>query len=138
MRLYATPGDVAEWIGLDTPPDNAKTLIRHASLLVESATRLDRYNVDMDGKPTEYKVAEAFRDATCEQVALWHANDMNPAKGFAGQTGQVQSQSVPGGSVSYSGALSAAEMGAAVTSLSDSAIHILKNAGLGKGQVTYL
>lgn len=138
MRLYATPGDVADWIGEETPPENADSLIRNASLLVEAATRLDRYSVDLDGKPTDYRIAEAFRDATCAQAALWHANDMNPAKGFAGQTGQIQSQSVPGGSVSYSGALSAAEMGAAVTGLCDSAINILRNAGLGKGQVIYL
>ena len=138
MRLYATPGDVADWLGLETPPDNAQSLIRDASLLVEAATRLDRYQVDVDGKPAEYRVAQAFRDATCAQVALWHANGMEPAKGFAGQTGQIQSQSVPGGSVSYAGALTAAEMGAAVTSLGDSAVHILKNAGLGKGRVIYL
>lgn len=138
MRTYATPGDVAEWIGLETPPDNAESLIRHASLLVEAATRLDRYATDVEGKPTAFDVAQAFRDATCAQVELWHTNGMNPSKGFAGQSGQIQSQSVPGGSVSYSGALSAAEMGAAVTSLSDNAIHILKNAGLGKGQVIYL
>lgn len=138
MRLYATPGDIADWIGLETPPDNAQSLIRDASLLVESATRLDRYQTDIDGKPTEFNVAQAFRDATCAQVALWHANGMNPSKGFAGQTGQVQSQSVPGGSVSYAGALTATEMGAAVTSLCDAAIHILRNAGLGKGQAIYL
>lgn len=138
MRLYATPGDVAEWLSLETPPDNALSLIRHASSLVEAATRLDRYNVDVDGKPTEMRVAEAFRDAVCQQVEMWHRNSMEPGAGFAGQTGQIQSQSVPGGSVSYAGALTAAEMGAAATSLSDAAIQTLRNAGLGRGQVIYL
>lgn len=138
MRLYATPGDVAEWLGQETPPDNAVSLIRHASTLVEAATRLDRYSVDVDGKPTKMEIAEAFREAVCQQVEMWHLNEMNPASGFAGQRGQIQSQSVPGGSVSYAGALGAAEMGAAATALSDAAIQTLRNAGLGKGQVIYL
>lgn len=138
MRTYATPADIAEWIGLETPPDNAPQLIRHASSLVEAATRLDRYNTDADGKPTQYEIAQAFRDAVCQQVEVWHANGIDPAKGAAGQIGQIQSQSVPGGSVTYAGALTAAEIGAAATSLSEAAAHTLRNAGLGRGQVVYL
>lgn len=137
MRIYAEPDDlVPDWVS--TPPANAKALIRAASIMVERATRLDRYDVDKDGYPTEPAVKAAFRDACLSQVALWHTAGLNPAGGVVGQAPQITSQSVPGGSVSYAQPLGAEQLGQAATTLSAEALNILRSAGLGRTEVVII
>lgn len=136
MRTYATEADVQEWSGTTDPV--APSDIRAASALVENATRLDHYDVDADGHPTSGPIAEAFREATCEQVAGWSAAGINVAAGAVGQSPRITSQSVPAGSVSYASPIGTAELGAAATSLSTAAALILRNAGLMRDDVRIL
>lgn len=136
MRTYATEADVQEWSGTTDPV--APSDIRAASALVENATRLDHYDVDADGYPTSGPIAEAFREATCEQVAGWAAAGINVSAGAVGQSPRITSQSVPAGSVSYASPIGTAELGAAATSLSTAAALILRNAGLMRDDVRIL
>lgn len=136
MRTYATAADVKEWTGNTDPVDPAS--IRTASALVEHATRLDRYDIDTDGYPTSATIAEAFREAVCEQVSTWAAARINVAAGAVGQAPRITSQSVDGGSVSYATPIGTAELGTAATTLSSGAALILRNAGLMRDDVTIL
>lgn len=122
---------------MEEVPDNAQRLIRSASLMVESATRMDYYNVDDEGKPTDMRIIEAFKYATLAQVSFWDAAKLDPAKGATGQTPHITSQSVPGGSVSYGGTQSTQELGRAATSLCSEAVEYLRTAGLLRGHVRY-
>lgn len=129
MRTYATADDLAPaW--LDAAPANADRLIRAASLLVTGATRLARYPRDTDGYATEDRHIEAFRDATCQQVAVWASSGIDPDKGTTGQAPHLTSQSAGSGSVSYSGVQTTQELGAAATTLADASLLILAEAGL--------
>lgn len=137
MRLYATPDDlVPEW--MDTAPDNARRLIRAASVKVEHATRMARYAVDGDGLPTEPAVKNAMRDAVCHQVAVWTTAGLDPNAGTAGQNLYIQSQSVDGGSVTFGGHVSIEDRTAAATGLDQGTLEILSNAGLLTADVTLL
>ncbi len=145
MRIYATVDDIYERLGLSPeqepqvlPHNKALSLLRSASLLVENATRLATYDVDTNGLPTEPKIIEAFKLATLQQIATWYFSNIDPDKGGVGQTAQISSQSVDGGSVSYSGAVSAQELGYAATSLTDLAVEYLRSAGLLNRSVRYL
>jgi hypothetical protein len=105
VLVYATDAELGAWC--NPLPDNAETLIRDASGLVRKATRNDIYDVDAAGKPTDPDVIEAFRDATCKQVAIWAANDIDSNKSVAGIEQIPASSSIAGGSVSYDGATNA-------------------------------
>ncbi|WP_162989184.1 hypothetical protein [Glutamicibacter nicotianae] len=134
MRIYATAADVQEWTG-QAPPDNVVPLLRSASGLVEEATMLAVYAVDSDGMPRNAGHATAFKEATCEQVAFWAANGLDPS---AGELVEVQkrvasSKSIKGASVSYDAADTARAKQArvdALRALCTSAFSILRNAGL--------
>lgn len=129
MRIYATPSDLMpDW--LDEIPANATRLIRAASVMVEDTTRLALYATDTQGLPTEPEVIEAFRDAVCNQVAIWHAGELDPNAGAAGQALYVKSQTVDGGSVTLEGHVSVEERTKAATGLDNSTLMILRNAGL--------
>ena len=134
MRIYATAADVLEWTG-QAPPDNVVPLIRSASALVEEATMLAVYAVDSEGMPRHAGHAAAFRDATCEQVAFWAANDLDPTTGELVEVGKrvASSKSIKGASVSYDAADAARAKQARVDALSTlcvAAFQILRNAGL--------
>lgn len=134
MRHYAQPEDlVPEW--LDTAPANARSLIRHASTLVDKATRLARYDVDSDGYPTDEPVATALRNAVCQQVTIWHKANLDPDLGATGQTPHLTGQNAGAGSISYSGAQTTQELGQAATTLADATLAILSTAGLTGGKV---
>jgi|LSQX01.1.fsa_nt_gb hypothetical protein len=129
MRLYAQPEDlIPEW--LDVIPGNAHRLIRAASVLVENATRLGRYDTDAEGYPTQPNTRSAFLAAVCQQVAVWHNADIDPDKGLTGQQATISSQSAGGGSVSYTGTQTTQERGLAAVTLCDQSYLILRNAGL--------
>ncbi|WP_280466066.1 hypothetical protein [Nocardia brasiliensis] len=118
------------WLTEQPDDDEAKLRIRYASQLVRKATRLDLYEVDPAGLPLDLDVAEAFRDATCAQVAMWFGAGIDPAAGTAGRTIGILSQSADGGSVTYADSVSAEEVMASLTGLVPVALDILRNAGL--------
>jgi hypothetical protein len=128
VLVYATDAELGAWC--NPLPDNADSLLRDASALVRKATRNDRYDVDAAGKPTDPDVIEAFRDATCKQVAIWAANDIDSNKGVAGLEQLPASSSIAGASVSYDGAVNA-EIAAAraqsTTALAVEAVDILRD-----------
>lgn len=134
MRVYATPADVQEWTET-APPDNVVPLLRSASALVEEATMLAVYPVNREGLPKSPAHVAAFREATCEQVAFWAANDLDPSKGGLDEQAVkvASSKSVKGASVSYDASDMARAKQArvdALRELSTSAFQILRNAGL--------
>lgn len=137
--LYATTAQLADWSGLP-PTANATQLVRFASGLVRTATKTARYDVDADGAPTDTKVLEAFKDATCAQATLWQTAGINPAAGEIITTTPVTSKGIGSARISYdtsalgsAAALSARTM--AATTLCYEAFLILQNAGLVGGAV---
>ena len=69
-RKYATSGDLAEYLQ-DAPPENADRLLIRASELIDRMLFTARYDVDVDGDPTDTGVIAALKKATCAQVAWW-------------------------------------------------------------------
>lgn len=67
-RSYATSGDLADYLGT-APPAGARRLLVQATRRVDELLIAAVYPVDGDGMPTDPRVAEALRDATCAQVA---------------------------------------------------------------------
>jgi hypothetical protein len=132
LLTYAVPDDLitGQWLDGATPPDNAVTLIRYASALVRTATRNDLYNVQPSGLPVDSDIADAMRDATCCQAAMWSLAGINPAAGVVGREVAIQSQTADGGSVTYADSIKAEEIEAALDRLSKAALLILRNAGL--------
>lgn len=138
MLAYAEPGDLVP-VWLDDEPKGAFRLIRAASALVREATLLARYDADpVTELPTSSRVAAAFRDATCSQVAMWANAKIDPDAGAAGQAPIVASQTVPGGSVTYATGQSQQQAAAAATKLHPGAWTILRNAGLLSAQPSLL
>ncbi|GAA0972709.1 hypothetical protein Q7689_00320 [Nocardiopsis tropica] len=68
--VYATPEELAEWLGLDAPPAGAVTALRDASLTIDGLLIGAVYETDADGKPTDERVAGILRDATCAQASF--------------------------------------------------------------------
>ena len=134
MRIYATAADVQEWTG-QAPPDNVVPLLRSASGLVDEATMLAVYPADTEGLPRLTRHATAFKEATCEQVAFWAANGLDPSTGELVEVEKrvASSKSIKGASVSYDVADTARAKQARVDALRvlcTSAFSILRNAGL--------
>lgn len=135
MLTYAEPDDLMDgW--LPEQPDEAKArlAIRYASILVRRHTACDLYEVDPAGAPTEPDIIEAFRDATCAQAAMWLQAGIDASAGTAGQAIAVKSQTADGGSVTYGDAPTAEQISKSLTSLSQTAVMILRNAGLASSR----
>lgn len=66
--VYATPADLAEWLGLPEPPAGAARALRDASLDVDALLVGAVYAVDGDGAPTDERVADILMQATLHQV----------------------------------------------------------------------
>lgn len=130
MLVYAETNDLLTGNWLLEVPDNAINLVRHASVLVRSMTRLAMYDTLPSGLPEDDDKREAMRDAVCAQVAMWTKSGIDPDAGVAGRTVAVQSQSADGGSVTYANLPSADEVRAATTSLCPLAVEILREGGL--------
>lgn len=127
MLVYADEADLSTHV--DELPDNADTLLRFASVLVQRAARFDVYDTTPAGAPDDPWVIEAFRDATCVQAAMWAANGIDPSKGSAGVDGGVESSSIAGGTVKYDTShVDAAR--ASVDSLCPMAVAVLRAEGL--------
>ena len=135
MLVYATADDLTTW-GLTPTPANAASLLRSASLLVRRATLTTRYAADTAGAPTEPVTIEAFRDATCAQVAAWAAADIDPtAGGVQLQAAPTKAKALGTARVEYdtAAAASVTAMTArtqAATQLCQEAVLILADAGL--------
>lgn len=125
QRVYATEAEYLELTEEDTAPDKINSKLRRASNEVDSHIRAAVYDVDEDGYPTDAKVSEALRDATCAYVEYWEeTGDITGAGAIAGP---VRIGSVSLGGTSTGGASSRTP---ADTRRSDEAITILRNAGL--------
>ncbi|WP_052314081.1 hypothetical protein [Nocardia thailandica] len=131
VLIYAAPDDLIDGAWLTgTVPANAALLIRFASILVRRATMCDRYDTDPTGLPADTVVAEAFRDATCAQAAMWSLAGIDPAAGSVGRELAIASQTADGGSVTYGDTITGAEIDQALNRLHTAALLILRNAGL--------
>lgn len=69
MAAHATSSQLADWIGVAVPPD-AQRLLDRASRLVDGKVTTG-YKVDDAGVPTDVRVRDGLRDATCAQVEFW-------------------------------------------------------------------
>lgn len=66
--VYATPADLAGWLGLPEPPAGAERALRDASLDVDALLVGAVYAVGGDGAPTSSRVADILMQATLHQV----------------------------------------------------------------------
>lgn len=99
MIIYATPEDLQEWV---TPvPANAAALLRSASLMVRTETMTALYAANSEGFPTDTKLLEAFRDATCAQVRAWHGMGVDPSTAGVPSAAPVRSKKLGSGSFEY-------------------------------------
>lgn len=133
-RVYATEADLMTWTG-NPAPENAVSLLRAASSLVEDAALLAYYPTDRAGLPTHPAHVTAFMEATCQQTAYWVANGLDPAAGELSEQDKkiASSKSIKGASISYDSADAAATKQArmlALLTLATSSFVILRNAGL--------
>lgn len=89
-RQYATAAEftASEWATTEPPAGELDSYLMRATRAVERMTVTAVYNTDTAGMPTDTAIREAFRDATCAQVAYW-AN-----------TGDIDGSVAAGGSMS--------------------------------------
>ena len=66
--VYATPADLAAWLGLQEPPAGAVRALRDASLDVDVILVGAVYAVNDEGAPTDPKVADILMQATLYQA----------------------------------------------------------------------
>lgn len=137
MLIYATADDLTDgatpW--LSVAPTNAGSLLRSASLIVSRETKSAFYDTDSDGYATDTVTREAFRQATCAQVAGWVTLGIDPMNLGLDGAAPVRSKSIDGASKTYdtSAASSAAALATrqgAAADLNDQAAEILREAGL--------
>ena len=137
--VYATEQQLAEWSG-QAAPDNATVLLRAASRLVDSALLTAVYATDVDGLPTDTKVAGALRDAVCAQAATWAALGVDPTTGGVdvASSAAVVRKSLDTATIEYDRNATAATASArqqAARELTDEAAQHLASAGLLNGRV---
>jgi len=131
-RQFATFSDLvkAPW-SLEIEPKTAPRLLHFASNLVARATKTAIYRVDADGMPTDLRIVDALRDATCSQVTTWVGIGIDPAKGAADGGNAIASKSRGAASIQYAVyASTVLARASAATTLSMDARIILAEAGL--------
>ena len=138
MIVYATVADVEAWLQ-DTAPTNVTGLIRSASMLVGAACRNDLYDTLPSGLPSDDDLADAMRDACCEQINAWVVCGIDPATAGTDTSapGVVRSE-IDGARVEFdpTGIEEATRNRLRlVSSLSGSAYEILRQAGLASAYV---
>lgn len=140
QRVYATASEYYDFTGGDDPnldengdPVEAPTtdkdlnaLLRRASGVIDGLTRSSRFDVDEDGYPSDTEVADAFRDATCAQVAYWHETE-DPT-GAVSQEGTFSIGSVSIGARGRTSGNGAPDE--QTSRIASEAVEILTNAGL--------
>jgi hypothetical protein len=92
---YATPADLAAWIGVAVPTDGAR-LIRNACILLDANLIGFAYPTDANLNPTDAVTIQAFNDATCAQVEYWIQNGDE-----FGDGNNIASYSIEGASVTF-------------------------------------
>ncbi|MFZ3471461.1 hypothetical protein ACODT4_20750 [Streptomyces sp. 2.9] len=73
-RVYATPEQLAMWMGRPAPDDDAARLLARASEDVDDALLTAVYDVDDDGDPTDPQIVTALANAACAQAEFWLAS----------------------------------------------------------------
>ncbi|MGW2541084.1 hypothetical protein ACWC5I_09455 [Kitasatospora sp. NPDC001574] len=117
---YATPAQLAAWLGRPAPAD-AERLLARASEDVDAALLTACYPVDSTGAPTDPAHAGALADAACAQV------EYQLAAGEDGTGAAARWSSVSAGSIS----LSASSTGpAGALDMAPRALRALQQAGL--------
>lgn len=122
-RVYATPADLADWLG-QPAPDDAERLLARASRLLDNRLLLTAvYPTTPDGYPSDPQHAEALRDACCALAAWWlqHGDD--------GTGAGADYTSVTAGSISLTRATGSGGM-PRDPRVSPEAVEILRGAGL--------
>ncbi|MEV7777803.1 hypothetical protein [Kitasatospora sp. NPDC088351] len=97
---YATPAQLATWLGRPAPAD-AERLLARASEDVDAALLTACYPVDSTGAPTDPAHTQALADAACAQV------EYQLAAGEDGTGAAARWSSVSAGSISLSASSSA-------------------------------
>ncbi len=129
QRVYATLADFEDFTDgdhADESEDVTNAKLRRASSVIDGLTRRSVYDIDDDGYPTDADVADAFKDATCAQMAWWDEND--DVTGAASQEGATSIGSVSIGATGRSTGHGAPA--AAASRIAPEAVQILTNAGL--------
>ncbi|MFC5720368.1 hypothetical protein ACFP1Z_09360 [Streptomyces gamaensis] len=126
-RVYATPEQLAAWLGSPAPADAERRLARAAED-IDSALLTAVYRVDGDGDPLDPLIVQVLADATCAQVE-WQLATGDDGTGAAGQWDSVNI-----GPVSLSGR-AARTAGASGVELAPRADRVLRRAGLEPGRI---
>ncbi|MFJ7620054.1 hypothetical protein ACIQYZ_14760 [Rhodococcus erythropolis] len=134
MLVYADADDLTTWLG-EPAPDNATSLLRHASSRVANACRCDIYDTQPNGLPVDDDIREALMEATCAQAERWKELKVNPAAGAGGFDVQVTSSSIDGSSVSTTAATVDAARAESLDRLCELSVSILRNVGLASSLV---
>jgi len=134
VLVYADADDLTTWLG-EPAPDNATSLLRHASSWVANACRCDIYDTQPNGLPVDDDIREALMEATCAQAERWKELKVNPAAGAGGCDVQVTSSSIDGSSVSAAAGTVDAARAESLDGLCDLSVSILRNAGLASSLV---
>jgi hypothetical protein len=128
--VYATLADMAGYAPAGTKLPDATEAVRvltSASKFIRRATKTAIYATDVDGYPTDVKIRQAFRDATCAQALWWKANPGEET----GQAGQYANVSI--GSLSLSRGSSSG--GSSAPKLASQAETELRDAGVLAGAI---
>jgi hypothetical protein len=136
QRVYATLADYEDYtdgVHEAESVDVINAKLRRASIVIDGLTRNSRYDLDEDGYPTDADVSEAFKNATCAQMAWW--DDTDDVTGAVSQEGTVSIGSV---SIGARGRTAGNGAPAAQASrIAPEAIDILTEAGLISGIVSH-
>lgn len=127
MRVYASENEyqASPWKNTLPPQGQLLGFLARASIEVERLTANAFYDTDPNGLPIENVIANAFRDATCAQVAYWcNTGDPDGAGAAVGAVaiGSVRLGAGQGGAGQTSGGTGSRTAPEALT--------ILHNAGL--------
>lgn len=134
VLVYATRTELVDYapaaVKARVPDDpEATRLLTSASKAIRRATKTAIYSVDVDGYPTDTKIREAFRDATCAQALWWNGNP-GEEDGSAGQYANVSI-----GSLSLSRGAGGSSSGGGAGRLASQAETELRDAGVLAGSI---
>lgn len=94
MPRYATPADLATYLGTTAPTDPAELAAEQGQLdraadLVARVLRTSRVPVDLTGIPTDAAQRSAITRATCAQAAYWRESLDETGAGALYQSGSM-------------------------------------------------
>ncbi len=79
---YASSGDYAHYTGQEAPADLDRRLLVRASRRIDRALIGAVYTIDDRGMPTDHRLREVLREATCAQAAWWWAKGDHTGDGI--------------------------------------------------------